>query len=35
MGEVQLYLFSQFFKDKPLEHLLGKGIKASDLHDDR
>ena len=30
-----LYLFSQFFKDKPLEHLLGKGIKASDLHDDR
>jgi transposase len=30
-----LYLFSQFFEDKPLEHLLGKGIKASDLNDDR
>jgi transposase len=30
-----LYLFSKFFEDKPLEHLLGKGIKASDLNDDR
>jgi len=30
-----LYLFSQFFEDQPLEYLLGKGIKASDLHDDR
>lgn len=30
-----LYLFSRFFEDKPLEHLLGKGVKASDLHDDR
>ena len=30
-----LYLFSRFFEDKPLEHLLGKGIKASDLNDDR
>ncbi|UXE64542.1 MAG: DUF4277 domain-containing protein [Woronichinia naegeliana WA131] len=26
-----LYLFSQFFEDKPLEHLLGKGVKASYL----
>ena len=30
-----LYLFSRFFEDKPVEHLLGKGIKASDLNDDR
>ena len=30
-----LYLFSKFFEDKPLEHLLGEGIKASDLNDDR
>lgn len=30
-----LYLFSEFFEDKPLEHLLGKGIKASALNDDR
>lgn len=30
-----LYLFSKFFEDKPLEHLLGKGIKASELNDDR
>lgn len=30
-----VYLFSRFFEDKPLEHLLGEGIKASDLHDDR
>ena len=30
-----LYLFSQFFEDKPLEHLLGKGVKASYLNDDR
>ena len=30
-----LYLFSRFFEDKPLEHLLGKAIKASNLHDDR
>jgi len=30
-----LYLFSRFFEDKPVEHLLGKRIKASDLNDDR
>ena len=30
-----LYLFSQFFEDKPLEHLLGEEIKASELNDDR
>ena len=30
-----LYLFSQFFKDKAIEHLLGEGIKASDLNDDK
>ena len=29
------YLFSRFFEDKSLEHLLGKGIKASDLNDNR
>jgi transposase len=26
-----LYLFSQFFEDKPLEHLLGKGVKPAFL----
>ena len=30
-----LYLFSQFFEDKALEHLLGKDIKAEDLNDDK
>ncbi len=30
-----LYLFSQFFEDKAIEHLLGYGIKASDLNDDK
>ena len=30
-----LYLFSQFFEDKPLEHLLGEERKASELNDDR
>ena len=30
-----LYLFSQFFEDKTIEHLLGSGIKASDLNDDK
>ncbi len=30
-----LYLFSQFFDDKALENLLGAGIKASDLNDDK
>ncbi len=30
----QLYLLPQFFADKPIEHLLGTGIKAEDLNDD-
>ena len=30
-----LYLFSQFFEDKAIEHLLGSGIKAEDLNDDK
>jgi transposase len=30
----QLYLVSQFFEDKPVEHLLGPGITAADLNDD-
>src|SRR5262245_40526296 len=30
----QLYLVSQFFADKPVEHLLGPGIRAADLNDD-
>jgi transposase len=30
----QLYLVSQFFDDKPVEHLLGPGITAADLNDD-
>lgn len=30
-----LYLFSQFFEDKAIEHLLGKGIKPEDLNDDK
>lgn len=30
-----LYLFSQFFEGKAIEHLLGKGIEASHLNDDR
>ncbi|MFK0731451.1 MAG: DUF4277 domain-containing protein [Gloeotrichia echinulata HAB0833] len=30
-----LYLFPQFFKDKAIEHLLGSGIKAEDLNDDK
>jgi transposase len=30
-----LYLFSNFFQDKAVEHLLGKGVKASDLNDDK
>lgn len=30
-----LYLFSEFFKGKAVEHLLGKGIKAEDLNDDK
>jgi transposase len=30
----RLYLISQFFEHKPIEHLLGPGIKAEDLNDD-
>jgi transposase len=30
-----LYLFEQFFKDIALEHLLGMGVKAEHLNDDR
>src|SRR5215468_6099549 len=30
----QLYLVSQFFADKPVEHLLGPAISAADLNDD-
>jgi transposase len=30
----QLYLVSQFFEDKPVEHLLGPGITAAELNDD-
>ncbi|MCC5669147.1 IS1634 family transposase [Nostoc sp. CHAB 5784] len=30
-----LYLFSQFFEDKAIEHFLGEGIKAEDLNDDK
>ena len=30
----QLYLVPQFFANKPVEHLLGKGISADLLHDD-
>ena len=30
-----LYLFSQFFEGKAIEHLLGKGIEAHHLNDDR
>jgi transposase len=30
----QLYLVSQFFADKPVEHLLGSGLSAADLNDD-
>ena len=30
-----LYLFSQFFESKPVAHLLGDGIEASHLNDDR
>ena len=29
-----LYLMPQFFKDKPVERLLGEGIKAEHLNDD-
>jgi uncharacterized protein DUF4277 len=30
----RLYLVSQFFATKPVEHLLGAGITAEMLHDD-
>ena len=30
-----LYLFPQFFQDKPVEHLLGEGIKAEEINDDK
>lgn len=30
-----LYLFSHFFESKPVAHLLGPGIEASHLNDDR
>jgi transposase len=30
-----LYLFSNFFEGKPCEHLLGEGIKAEHLNDDK
>lgn len=30
-----LYLFSEFFEGKPVEHLLGGGITAAHLNDDR
>lgn len=30
-----LYLFSNFFKDKAVEHLLGEGVKAEELNDDK
>jgi transposase len=30
-----LYLFSEFFQGKPVEHLLGSGIQAEHLNDDR
>ena len=30
-----LYLFPQFFAGKPIEHLLGEGIKAEEINDDK
>ena len=30
-----LYLFSQFFEDKAIEHLLGEGTKPEELSDDK
>jgi transposase len=30
-----LYLFPQFFQDKPVEKLLGTGIQASEINDDK
>jgi Domain of unknown function (DUF4277) len=31
----QSYLMPQFFANKPVEHLLGEGISANMLHNDR
>jgi len=30
-----LYLFPEFFRDKPIEQLLGKRIKAEEINDDK
>ncbi len=30
-----LYMFSKFFEGKPTEHLLGEGITAEQINDDR
>src|SRR6266700_1360144 len=30
----RLYLVTQFFANKPVEHLIGPGIEAADLNDD-
>ncbi|AVH63802.1 IS1634 family transposase [Nostoc sp. 'Peltigera membranacea cyanobiont' N6] len=30
-----LYMFPEFFQDKPCEHLIGKGVKAEYLNDDK
>ena len=30
-----LYMFPEFFEDKPCEHLIGKGVKAEYLNDDK
>ncbi|MEG4213741.1 IS1634 family transposase [Microcoleus sp. S13_B4] len=35
MVSAPLYLFSKFFEGKAIEHLLGAGIQASHLNDDR
>jgi transposase len=35
MVSAPLYLFSKFFEGKAVEHLLGTGIQASHLNDDR
>lgn len=35
LRERRLYLVSDFFSDKPIEHLLGAGVSAELLNDDR
>jgi transposase len=30
-----LYLFSRFYQDKPVERLIGEGIKAQEINDDK